>query len=41
MQAPSDRIEQIEDWHVIYQHVLTVVLRARLRAYSESLLTTG
>jgi D-sedoheptulose 7-phosphate isomerase len=41
VQAPSDRIEQIEDWHVIYQHVLTVVLRARLRAYSESLLTTG
>src|SRR4051794_2930375 len=36
VQAPSDKIEQIEDWHVIYHHVLTVVLRARLREYSES-----
>jgi len=36
VQAPSDRMEQIEDWHVMYHHVLTVVLRARLLEYSES-----
>jgi D-sedoheptulose 7-phosphate isomerase len=36
VQAPSNRMEQIEDWHVIYHHVLTVVLRARLLEYSES-----
>ncbi|MGB3438283.1 MAG: SIS domain-containing protein [Actinophytocola sp.] len=33
VQAPSSMMEQIEDWHVIYNHVLTVLLRARLRAH--------
>lgn len=41
VQAPSDRMEQIEDWHVIYQHVLTVLLRARLRDYTENLIRTA
>jgi D-sedoheptulose 7-phosphate isomerase len=31
VQAPSAMMEQIEDWHVIYNHVLAVLLRARLR----------
>lgn len=33
VQAPSSMMEHIEDWHVIYNHVLTLLLRQRLRAY--------
>jgi D-sedoheptulose 7-phosphate isomerase len=36
IQAPSSTMEHIEDWHVIYNHVLTLLLRSRLRAYAES-----
>jgi D-sedoheptulose 7-phosphate isomerase len=36
VQAPSSMMEHIEDWHVIYNHVLTLLLRSRLRAYVES-----
>lgn len=36
VQAPSSVMEHIEDWHVIYNHVLTLLLRTRLRAYVES-----
>jgi D-sedoheptulose 7-phosphate isomerase len=35
MQAPSSEMEHIEDWHVIYSHVLTLLLRARVRTYFE------
>jgi D-sedoheptulose 7-phosphate isomerase len=35
VQAPSALLEQIEDWHVIYNHVLTLLLRARLLAHFE------
>lgn len=34
--APSALMEHIEDWHVIYHHALTLLLRARLRAHVES-----
>jgi phosphoheptose isomerase len=33
VQAPSSMMEHIEDWHVIYNHVLTLLLRKRLRTY--------
>jgi D-sedoheptulose 7-phosphate isomerase len=33
VQAPSSMMEQIEDWHVIYNHVLARLLRARLHAH--------
>jgi D-sedoheptulose 7-phosphate isomerase len=36
VQAPSSMMEQIEDWHVIYNHVLTVLLRSRMRAHVAS-----
>jgi D-sedoheptulose 7-phosphate isomerase len=36
VQAPSSMMEHIEDWHVIYNHVLALLLRARLRAYVDS-----
>lgn len=36
VQAPSSMVEHIEDWHVIYNHVLTLLLRTRLRDYVES-----
>jgi D-sedoheptulose 7-phosphate isomerase len=36
VQAPSSMMEQIEDWHVIYNHVLAVLLRSRMRAHVES-----
>lgn len=36
VQAPSSMMEHIEDWHVIYNHVLTLLLRTRLRAYVDS-----
>jgi D-sedoheptulose 7-phosphate isomerase len=36
VQAPSPMMEHIEDWHVIYNHVLTLLLRTRLRAYVDS-----
>jgi D-sedoheptulose 7-phosphate isomerase len=35
VQAPSSMMEQIEDWHVMYSHVIAVVLRSRLRARAE------
>lgn len=33
VQAPSAVMEHIEDWHVIYHHVLTLLLRSWLHAY--------
>jgi D-sedoheptulose 7-phosphate isomerase len=30
VQAPSEAIDQIEDWHVMYNHTLVRLLRARL-----------
>jgi D-sedoheptulose 7-phosphate isomerase len=36
VQAPSSMMEHIEDWHVIYNHVLTLLLRKRLHTYVDS-----
>ena len=36
VQAPSSVIEHIEDWHVIYNHVLTLLLRERMRDHVAS-----
>ena len=36
VQAPTAMMEQIEDWHVMYNHVLAVLLRARMHAQVES-----
>lgn len=36
VQAPSSMMEHIEDWHLIYNHVLALLLRKRLHAYVDS-----
>jgi D-sedoheptulose 7-phosphate isomerase len=41
IQAPSTVMEHIEDWHVIYNHILTLLLRTRMRDHVDSAIGGG